>query len=155
MTAENTNASFLKGVTISDTPPANGQTLTYNSSTIEYVPTTPGGGGGGLTWAEVTGTSQAAGVSTGYILNNAGLVTVTLPATAAIGDIIRIAGKGAGGWKLAQNASQLVYFGSLVTTTGAGGALDSTNAKDSIEILCVATNTDFEIISSIGSITVT
>src|SRR4051812_14224924 len=44
-------------------------------------------------WSEVTGTSQAAAVNNGYITNNAGLVTVTLPVTAALGTIIEICGK--------------------------------------------------------------
>ena len=59
----------------------------------------------GITWTEVTGTSQAAAVDNGYICNNASLVTVTLPPTCAVGKLISIAGKGAGLWKIAQNAS--------------------------------------------------
>ncbi len=111
-------------------------------------------GGGSITWSEVTGTSQAMAVSNGYILNNAALVTATLPATAAVGDVMEIVGKGAGGWRLAQNAGQTVHFGNQNTTTGAGGSLSSTNRYDCIAIICTTANTDFVIKSSIGNLTV-
>ena len=63
--------------------------------------------GGGLTWTVVTGTTQAAAVNNGYIANNAGLVTVTLPATSAVGDTVAVTGiNNATGWKIAQNAIQ-------------------------------------------------
>lgn len=108
----------------------------------------------GLTWSEITGTSQTAAVNTGYIANNASLVTITLPTTAAQGAIIEVTGKGAGGWKLAQPASVLVHFGSTVTTTGTGGSLASTNQYDSLRIVCVTANTTWNVLSSVGSLTV-
>jgi hypothetical protein len=109
---------------------------------------------GGFTWNEVTGTSQAMSVDNGYIANNAALVTLTLPATAAIGDTIQLTGKGAGGWKVAQNAGQTIYFGNQSTTTGVGGSLASTNQRDTIEFVCVTANNDWNVIDSIGNITV-
>lgn len=108
-----------------------------------------------FTWVEVTGTSQAAAVNTGYILNNGSLVTLTLPSTAAVGDIVRVAGKGSGGWRVAQNAGQTIHYGNVDSTTGAGGRLDSTNRYDSIELLCTVADTDFTVLSSVGNITVT
>jgi hypothetical protein len=108
-----------------------------------------------FTWVEVTGTSQAAAVNTGYILNNAGLVTLTLPSTAAVGQIVEAAGKGSGGWRIAQNAGQTIHFGSANTTTGAGGRLDSTNRYDCVRLLCTTANTDFTVLSSVGNISVT
>ena len=110
--------------------------------------------GGGITWTEVTGTSQAAAVDSGYITNNAGLVTVTIPTTAAVGSIVRVVGKGAGGWRVAQNASEIIHFGVLNTTTGTGGRLDSFNRYDSVELVCVTADTEWVIISSQGNITV-
>ncbi len=108
-----------------------------------------------FTWTEVTGTSQAGEVNTGYITNNGALVTVTLPTTAALGDVIRIAGKGGGGWRIAQNTNQTIHFGTLDTTVGVTGMLDSTDDRDCIELICEASNTDFVVISTIGNITVT
>jgi len=111
-------------------------------------------GSAGITWTSVTGTSQAAAINNGYIANNAGLVTITLPSTAAVGSIVEIAGSGAGGWKLAQNASQLVNFGTNVTTTGTGGSLASLNRYDAVRVICIVANTTWSVISSQGNVTV-
>ena len=105
-------------------------------------------------WSEVTGTTQSCAVNTGYILNNASLVTATLPATASVGDVIRIVGKGAGMWKLEQNASQYIRFAGLTTTTGTGGYLQAETAYDCIEIMCTTANNGWTVISSIGNILV-
>jgi hypothetical protein len=109
--------------------------------------------GGGVSWTVVSGTSASMAVNNGYISNNAGLVTLTLPASAAVGDMVRVTGKGAGGWLIAQNAGQTIYFGSAATTTGAMGSLASTNLHDSVELLCMTANNDFIVLSSIGNIT--
>ncbi len=110
---------------------------------------------GGITWTEVTGTSQAAVVNNGYITNNAGLVTITLPSTVSVGQTIEVAGSGAGGWRIAQNASQVINFGTTATTTGTGGRLDSVNRYDAVRLICITANTTFTVISSQGNITVT
>ena len=110
--------------------------------------------GGKMTWTEVTGTSQTAAVNNGYITNNVALVTVTLPSTAAVGQIIRIGGKGAGLWKLAQNSGQVIHFGSVDTTTGTGGYLAATVKYDTVEVICITANTDWLVLSSVGTITV-
>jgi len=99
------------------------------------------GTGSGTGFTEVTGTTQAMVPDAGYVTNNAGVVTLTLPVTAAFGTAITVVGKGAGGWKIAQNASQLIHVGSAVTTTGVGGSLASTNQYDSIDLVCVTANT--------------
>jgi hypothetical protein len=110
-----------------------------------------GGGGGSLPWTVVTGTSQSAAVNNGYITNNASLVTVTLPATAAVGDVIAIAGKGAGGWKIAQNAGQYIVRDTITTTTGTSGQLISSHAKSCVYLICTVANTEFEVINSQGA----
>jgi hypothetical protein len=110
--------------------------------------------GSGLSWTTVSGTSQAMAVNNGYTANNAGLVTLTLPATAAIGDTVAVCGLGAGGWLIAQNAGQLIHLGSSVTTTGAGGSLASTNAFDTITLTCIVANTTWTTRSVQGNLTV-
>lgn len=112
------------------------------------------GGSGGITWTEVTGTSQTAAINNGYITNNAGLVTVTLPSTAAVGSIVEVAGSGAGGWKVGQNASGVIHFGNLDTTTGTGGSLASTVRYDAVRLLCITANNGWIVLSSEGNITV-
>ena len=102
---------------------------------------------------EVTGTSQAAAVNTRYIANNAALVTITLPTTAAQGDVVYIVGKGAGGWKLAQNSGQTIH-GATDTTTGVGGSLASAARYNVVSVVCVTASTDWTIIDSQGTLTV-
>lgn len=116
-----------------------------------------GGGGAGtsLSWNETTGTSQSLIIRNGYVANNAALVTFTLPTNGAIGDTIKVVGKGAGGWRIAQNASQFIQFGNKVTTTGTGGRLDSTNRYDCVEFICTTTNTGWLVINSVGNISLT
>lgn len=107
------------------------------------------------TYSEVTTTTQAMANNTIYTANNAALVTLTLPVTAAIGTTLNVIGKGAGGWKIAQNASQLIHFGSSVTTTGVAGSLASSNQFDSIELICTVADTVWtQVNAPQGSITV-
>lgn len=133
------NINFLQSGSIAIT--GSGSDITFNVT------------GGGLSWIEVTGTSASLAANTGYIANNGGLVTLTLPTTVAQGSIIIIAGKGVGGWALAQNSGQQVFFGAVSTTLGAGGSLSSSNRRDSISLVCITADTEFQIISSIGNIT--
>jgi len=110
-------------------------------------------GAGGLQWNDVTGATQALVEGNGYIANNAGGVAFSLPATAAIGDTFVITGLQAS-WSLSENAGQTLHFGAVSATTTTG-TFTSTNARDSITLVCVATNTDFQVISSIGTLTIT
>jgi len=113
-------------------------------------------GAGGLTWSVVTADTDFA-VNTGTIANKAGLLTMTLPATAAIGDIIEITGiNTAVGWRVAQNANQTCHFGTSSTTTGVGGYLEATAIRDSVKLVCVVAgaSTEYNVLSSVGNITV-
>ena len=88
------------------------------------------GGGAWLTgvpgtflWQSVEGTEQTTAANTGYLVTNAEPVTVTLPAIANTGDIVRVTGVGAGGWALVPNAGQSVMgFGAGLGPTGLQGS---------------------------------
>lgn len=111
--------------------------------------------GGGLTWTVVTGTTQAAAVNNGYIANNAGLVTVTLPSTSAVGDTVAVTGiNNATGWKVAQNAGNQIFFGNVSSTSGTGGSLASTATRDTVYLVCMTANATWNVTGSIGNITV-
>jgi hypothetical protein len=117
-----------------------GSTITINST------------GGGLEWTEVTGISVNAAVNNGYILNNAGLVTVNLPTTFAVGDVIRCVGKGAGLYVVDAPAGDTIRFGTL--TTSGGGTATATYATDCIELLGTVADTTWTVMSSIGNFTI-
>lgn len=123
--------------------------ITNGSGSISIAASGPGS----FVWTAITSTSQTMVSNNGYIANAGTLLTFTLPATAAVGDLFEVGGLGAGGWKIAQNASQLIHFGNVTTTTGTGGSLASTNQYDSLRFICVVTNTTFLVLSSMGNIT--
>jgi len=134
-TAGNINVVGGSGIATS----GSGDTLTISSTMLG-------------TWTEVTGTSANMAVDNGYIANNVGLVTLTLPAVAAVGDGVRVAGKGSGLWSIAQNAGQTIFFGAASTTTGVLGSLDAIAQYDCVELLCITANNDWVVISSVGNL---
>ena len=90
---------------------------------------------------EISGTSQAMSVSTTYIPHNASLTTLTLPTVnPAIGSLITILGEGAGGFRIAQNASQFIVSGNATTTVGTAGYVQSTSNNTTISLRYVNTN---------------
>lgn len=122
---------------------ASGSTVTINAS-----------GSSGFTWSVITA-NQNADVNNGYICNKGSLLTLTLPTTSAVGDLIEVSGMNTNlGWKIAQNASQQIHFGLFDTTSGTGGSLASTLKYDSVRIVCNVANLEWIVISSIGNITV-
>jgi len=152
-----TNGQLLIGNTTGNTlTPATltaGTNITIGNSTGSI--TISGVGEAGFGWTDVTGTTQAMAVSSGYVADNAGLVTLTLPAVAAFGARVSVVGSGAGGWLIAQNALQVIHLGSATTTVGVGGSLASTNRWDSIQLICVIANTTWTCLGSpVGNITI-
>jgi hypothetical protein len=65
-------------------------------------------GNGLVGWLVPTGTVVQTTIDTGYLLTNSLQVSVKLPPTPAIRDIVRISGAGSGGWFVSQNASQSI-----------------------------------------------
>ena len=110
----------------------------------------------GFTWNTVVGTSQALSVGNGYIGDNAGTITMTLPSTANVGEKICFIQKGAGVIRVGQNAGQTIHTVSSDTTTGAGGYLETIDQWSSFCLVCVTANTDWALESgSHGSLTTT
>ena len=127
----------------------NGQALTTNGAgTLSWSTIT-----GGLSWSAVTA-DRSLVAEEGVLANkSSGTLTLTLPSTAALGKVIRVSGM-QNTWRIAQNASQKINFGNRSTTTGTGGYLENSNARDAVELVCCVANLEWNVISSIGNITI-
>ena len=109
----------------------------------------------GIGWNLVTGTSATMIADAGYVANNSGLVTLTLPTLSAFGSIIYVKGLGAGGWQVAQNPGQQIIIGQTASTSGDTGYIASTAQYDTVILLCVVANTTWANLGAVqGVITV-
>ena len=149
----NLNASQLTGGTLADARlspnvallNAN-QTFTGSSAFTNFGNSFRGSffGNGLVGWLVQTGTVVQAVIDTGYLLTNSLPVTVKLPPTPTIGDIVRISGAGAGGWLVSQNTNQSIIgnFSSFANSSwnlaAAGGTTWSAIASSSDGIKVVA-----------------
>lgn len=105
--------------------------------------------GGVNSWAGVAGTTQAAAINTGYVIQNASQTTVTLPTTAALGSVVSVMGLGAGGWILAAGAGQTIQLGASATSTA--GSLTSANQYDTVQVVCIVANTTWAVSFTLSS----
>jgi len=112
--------------------------ITNGAGTITIASTTSG-----MTWTTVSGTTQAAAVNNGYIANNAGAVTVTLPTTFAVGESVEVKGLGAGGWVLAAGTATTIRIGSAVTSSA--GSLTSAALYDTVKVTGLVANTTWSV----------
>ena len=102
-------------------------------------------------WVDQTTIARTMAANTAYVSTSTAnaLITYTLPAIAAVGDTYRIVGKTTGGWTLQAAAGQTVNVGSVATTVA--GTVASSNAFDTVEIVCITANTAFSIISGVSA----
>ena len=148
-----TNGQLIIGHTanvpsVSTLTPGTGISITNGAGSITIAAT-----GSGLFVDQTSSTATLAANTTYLTDNGASLVTYTLPSSPTIGDLYEIIGYSAGGWTIAQNASDLVHFGTSVTTTGATGSLSSVNQYDKITLRNAAAHI-WVAYNSQGSITV-
>lgn len=151
------------------TVPTNGQIPIGNGTTYTAATLTAGAGisitngagsitiaaSGGLTWQTISA-SQALVASNGYIcISPGGALSLSLPATAAVGTIIEVVLAGATSWTVTQGAGQQVFMGNVSSTLGATGTVASTASGDSIRMVCTVADTTWYVISSIGNINLT
>lgn len=110
--------------------------------------------GGGLVWTDVTLATQTIAINNGYTANRGTLITFTLPVSSAYGSVVYIVGKGTGLWTIAQNANQMIHFGSTTSTTGVGGSVSSILQYDVIKLVCTVADLEWTVIASIGNLTI-
>jgi hypothetical protein len=145
------------GITANALYVSTGATFASNISAPNIVNSFNGATGAVLadavTWS-VIAADQTAVINRGYFTNKSTRLIVTLPTTAAVGSVLRVSGMTAGGWRIAQNAGEVIHFGKTDTTVGVTGYIESTLARDSVELICCVTDNEWNVVSSIGNITI-
>jgi hypothetical protein len=66
-----------------------------------------GAAGAPFPWVDAPVDAQAVS-NTGYLADSSAMVSITLPASPAVGDTVRVSGVGSGGWTIAQQGSQSI-----------------------------------------------
>ena len=126
-----------------------GITTSGSGNTITISATT-----GAETWQTITA-SQTLVVEHGYIcISPGGALALLLPAVSVLGDIIEITLDGATSFSVTQGAGQSVRLGNVATTAGVGGSITTTQQGDSLRMVCQTANLRWNIVSSIGNLTV-
>ncbi len=138
---------------VSGTSLQHSASFVFNSSSSAQTITFPDGNGTlafvgdtDFTWSTIAGTTQAAAVDSGYVVGNSSLTTITLPATAAVGQAVGVEGLGAGGFVLTANTGQTIKIGT--TTTSTAGSLASSAASDNVYVTCIVANTTWRVRST-------
>jgi hypothetical protein len=98
--------------------------------------------------------NQTLAVNNGYYITS-GALSLPLPATSSVGDVIRVTLSGGTSWTITQAAGQSVSVSSATSTTGTGGNLGSTAQGDSVTLECTIANTRWYATSEIGNLSIT
>jgi hypothetical protein len=90
----------------------------------------------------------------GYITNGATMLSATLPLSSNIGDQFIITNMNNNGFQITQNAGQSIQYGNLTTTVGVTGFIQTTSIGDTTLVICTISNTEFQILTSVGELLV-
>ena len=138
--ASTTNNQFLiratGGVGIGTTTPSTALEVAGTVKATSFL------GQGSVPWQTVSGTSQQSQPNNGYVVTSSSQVAVTLPGSPSAGDVVSVTGAGSGGWRVSQNAGQVILAGNVAgknTTTGTGGYLAGGQAS-AIELQYIGNN---------------
>lgn len=92
------------------------------------------GSASGFVWADIVA-SQPLVAGHGYFVVS-GALSLSLPATSAVGDTISVSLVDTGtSWTITQAAGQKIRVGNIASTVGAGGSVSSTQPGDTITIV--------------------
>lgn len=132
----NINVIGVGGVTVTGFPGTN---------TLEISNT------GSLTWNVITA-SQAMVANEGYIcVAPGGVISLSLPATSILGDILEITLDGATSFIITQGAGQQIRLGNAQTTAGAAGTVTTTAQGNSLRLVCQTDDLKWNVLSSMGN----
>src|ERR1700678_660514 len=95
--------------------------------------------------------SQTLATNNGYICGGGATLSLALPATSAVGDLISITLDGSTGFTVTQGASQQIRLGNTQTTAGVGGSISSTAQGDTLNMVCSIADLKWNVLSSIGN----
>ena len=107
-------------------------------------------GGGGFSYTDETSSPITLVVNNGYTANLGTLLTFNMPASVAYGSVFKILGKGTGLWSVVLSGGQTIVFGVASGTT----SISSTLQYDCVEIVCITADTLFQVVNSIGNLTI-
>ncbi len=113
-----------------------GIVISYSSPNINIDGS---GAGGSMVWQNISA-SQTLVVQNGYFCSGGTNLSLALPATSSVGDLIEIILIGSTSFTVTQSASQQIILGNRQTTAGIGGSLASTQQGDAIKIVCQTAN---------------
>lgn len=97
------------------------------SITISTTPT--------FIWENI-GASQQLVPNHGYFCSFGGALSLLLPSSAAVGDIIEVVLIGSTSWTITQAANQRIRLANTQTTLGAGGSIGSLQQGDHLRLVC-------------------
>lgn len=108
---------------------------------------------GELLWQVNTTTPITVVANNGYIANESSATLVyNLPATAAVGNIVSFTNiSSTKQWQIQANTGQTITLGTVSSTSA--GTATSTQNGDTVTLICTVANTNWQVISSIGNIT--
>jgi hypothetical protein len=110
--------------------------------------------GEGEVWSTISA-SQTLAINNGYIcISPGGALSLALPAVSAVGSIIEVTLDGATSFTVTQSAGQSIVIGNDHTTAGVTGSLASTQQGDSLRMVCSVANLRWNVLSSMGNLTV-
>lgn len=136
--------------------PATGDSTKFLRGDASWVTVS---GGSGLSTSTVTADTTMA-INNAYITNSASLLAMKLPATSAVGDVIRIISQGTGKFKVVTNASasaQLIHRDSVTSNTSSSSVTDvllATNQYSCVDLECIVANSEWNVINDISTTTV-
>ena len=122
--------------------------MTISASLFASAGVTPGV----LKWQAITA-NQTLVVDNGYIVTS-GALSLALPATSNVGDLIGVVLSGGTSWSITQGAGQQIRLNNQQTTSGTGGSLNSTNNGNAVFLVCDTASTHWTVINFDGSPTV-
>lgn len=116
-----------------------GINITTGAGTITIATT-----GTGISWNLISSSTQTISPNNGYVTNNGGGITFTLPTVSAFGSEFSIIGL-LGNWSIHQNSGQSIQIGTMTTTVGTLGTVSSTSQSDSVTFTCIVANTKWSV----------